>query len=146
MISKHNRRFINSVQNGSFQIFKLQNNSNSLPYSLRLDDEEKSLFNTSLLSPFAANSEPAYNRHLKYHADSNFVVSFILFLLQNFYFYSFYHSYPIALQLVASGKVDVKPLVTHRFFLEQSRDAFATSCSGQDGAIKVIIQCFKNKN
>ncbi|XP_004207543.2 sorbitol dehydrogenase isoform X1 [Hydra vulgaris] len=49
--------------------------------------------------------------------------------------------YPAALELVSSGKVDVKPLITHRFTLEQSADAFAMSASQSDGAIKVMISC-----
>jgi len=49
--------------------------------------------------------------------------------------------YPKALELITSGKIDVKPLVTHRFKLEQSHDAFATSGSPGSGAIKVMISC-----
>lgn len=52
--------------------------------------------------------------------------------------------YPIALDLVASGAVDVKPLVTHRFKLEESLQAFETARSGAGNAIKVIIQCHKD--
>ncbi|KAG8181968.1 hypothetical protein JTE90_026906 [Oedothorax gibbosus] len=51
--------------------------------------------------------------------------------------------YPIALGLVASGAVDVKPLITHRFKLEESVKAFETSHSGAGGAIKVLINCAK---
>lgn len=50
--------------------------------------------------------------------------------------------YPIALDLVASGKLDVKPLITHRFKLEQSHEAFKTSGAGTN-AIKVMINCEK---
>lgn len=49
--------------------------------------------------------------------------------------------YPIALGLVASGAVDLKPLITHRFKLEESVKAFETSHSGAGGAIKVLINC-----
>ncbi|CAH3121192.1 unnamed protein product [Pocillopora meandrina] len=49
--------------------------------------------------------------------------------------------YPAALALVASGKVDAKPLITHHFKLEQSLDAFETSRTGAGGAIKVMIHC-----
>ena len=52
-------------------------------------------------------------------------------------------SYPIALELVASGDVNVKALITHRFKLEQSHDAFNASGAGKDGAIKVMISCQK---
>lgn len=51
--------------------------------------------------------------------------------------------YPIALGLIASGAVDVKPLITHRFKLEESLKAFETAHSGVGGAIKVIINCAK---
>jgi len=48
--------------------------------------------------------------------------------------------YPIALDLVSTGKINVKPLITHRFTLEQTLQAFETSRLGTDGAIKVIIK------
>ena len=50
-------------------------------------------------------------------------------------------SYPVALSMVASGQIDVKPLVTHRFALEQSLAAFETARTGAGGAIKVMIDC-----
>jgi len=49
--------------------------------------------------------------------------------------------YPTAIAMVASGKVDVKPLITHRFSLEQTLDAFETARTGAGGAIKVMIKC-----
>jgi len=49
--------------------------------------------------------------------------------------------YPTALDLVASGKVNVKPLITHRFALENSQQAFDASGAGNNGAIKVMISC-----
>lgn len=52
--------------------------------------------------------------------------------------------YPIALDLVASGKVNVKPLITHHFKLEDSLKAFETSKTGTDGAIKVMIHCYQD--
>ena len=62
-------------------------------------------------------------------------------LISLFVFFSFYPSYPKALALVASGAVNVKPLITHHFKLEQSLDAFETSRTGAGGAIKVVIHC-----
>ncbi|XP_071090101.1 sorbitol dehydrogenase-like [Haliotis cracherodii] len=47
-----------------------------------------------------------------------------------------------AVKLVASGKVDVKPLITHRFPLEKSLDALKTTESGV--AIKVMVRCADN--
>jgi len=49
--------------------------------------------------------------------------------------------YPAALALVASGKVDVKKLITHRYKLEESHEAFETAKTGAGGAIKVMISC-----
>ena len=51
------------------------------------------------------------------------------------------HSYPTALELVASGKVNLKPLVTNRFKLEESHKAFTTSSSPGCNTIKVMISC-----
>lgn len=47
--------------------------------------------------------------------------------------------YPLALLLIAEGKVDPRPLITHRFDLEQALEAFETVKRG-DG-IKVMIKC-----
>lgn len=49
--------------------------------------------------------------------------------------------YPTALAMVASGKVNVKPLVTHRFKLASAVEAFQTAKTGAGGAIKVVIDC-----
>lgn len=51
--------------------------------------------------------------------------------------------YPSALAMIASGTVNVKPLVTHHFKLEQTLEAFETARTGAGGAIKVIITCHK---
>ena len=47
--------------------------------------------------------------------------------------------YPKAISMVASGKVDVKPLITHRFKLEETVKAFEAAREG--GAVKVMIKC-----
>lgn len=44
---------------------------------------------------------------------------------------------------VASGLINVKPLITHRFKLEESAQAFETAKTGAGGAIKVMIGCKK---
>lgn len=55
------------------------------------------------------------------------------------------NTYPKAIQMISSGAVNVKPLVTHHFPLEKSYDAFETARTGAGNAIKVVIDCFKSK-
>jgi len=55
--------------------------------------------------------------------------------------FRYVNCYPKALALVASGKVDVKRLITHHFKLEETLQAFETSRTGAGGAIKVMIHC-----
>jgi len=51
-----------------------------------------------------------------------------------------YHgTYAKALEIVATGQVNLKGLVSHRFSLEQVQEAFETAEVGKDGAIKVAI-------
>jgi hypothetical protein len=45
--------------------------------------------------------------------------------------------YPAALSLIASGRIDVKPLITHRYTIKESVQAFEMAESGQ--AIKVMV-------
>ncbi|XP_033236861.1 sorbitol dehydrogenase-like isoform X2 [Drosophila pseudoobscura] len=49
------------------------------------------------------------------------------------------NDYSAALALVASGKVNVKRLVTHHFDITETAKAFETSRYGHGGAIKVMI-------
>jgi L-iditol 2-dehydrogenase len=49
--------------------------------------------------------------------------------------------YPASLGLIASGRIDVKPLITHRYTINESVQAFEMAESGE--AIKVMIQCGK---
>lgn len=53
--------------------------------------------------------------------------------------FRYVNCYPTALNMIASGKVNVKPLITHRFSLEQTMDAFNTTLKGE--GIKVMIKC-----
>ncbi|XP_076249409.1 sorbitol dehydrogenase [Calliopsis andreniformis] len=51
------------------------------------------------------------------------------------------NDYADALDLLASNKIDVKPLITHNYKLEETVQAFETSKSGKDDVIKVMIHC-----
>uniref|UniRef100_A0A0P4VXA0 Sorbitol dehydrogenase n=1 Tax=Scylla olivacea TaxID=85551 RepID=A0A0P4VXA0_SCYOL len=55
--------------------------------------------------------------------------------------FRYVNCYPLALDMIASGKINVKPLITHRFKLEESIKAFETAATGSGGAIKVMISC-----
>jgi threonine dehydrogenase-like Zn-dependent dehydrogenase len=50
------------------------------------------------------------------------------------------HDFPIAVELIASGLIDVSPLVTHTFPLTQAPEAFELFADRRDGAIKVILR------
>nr|KAG5701049.1 hypothetical protein BaRGS_008770 [Batillaria attramentaria] len=49
--------------------------------------------------------------------------------------------YPTALSLVATGAVDVKPLITHHFSLDETVKAFQTAVTPESQAVKVMIHC-----
>lgn len=49
------------------------------------------------------------------------------------------NTYPTAVELVASGQVNLKPLVTHHFALTDIEQAMETAHSRIGGAIKVIV-------
>ncbi|TIA87877.1 hypothetical protein E3P99_02925 [Wallemia hederae] len=53
--------------------------------------------------------------------------------------YRYANQYPRSIRLVAEGYVDLKPLVTHRFALEDAQDAFDTAGNPASGAIKVQV-------
>lgn len=55
--------------------------------------------------------------------------------------FRYVNCYPTAIELLSSGKVDVKKLITHRFKLEEAAKAFETTRTGAGGAVKVIIDC-----
>lgn len=48
--------------------------------------------------------------------------------------------YERSLELVRSGRIDLAPMVTHRYPLEQAADAFETAASKNGGAIKVVVE------
>jgi L-iditol 2-dehydrogenase len=47
------------------------------------------------------------------------------------------HTYPRAIQLVESGKVDVRSMVSHRFPLDQFQQAFEVAAKRE--GLKVVI-------
>lgn len=44
------------------------------------------------------------------------------------------------MDLIASGKIDVKRLITNRYKFEQAEDAFELVMQGKESVIKVIIE------
>lgn len=53
-------------------------------------------------------------------------------------------SYRDALTLIASKQVNLKPLITHRFKIEETLEAFKTAETGVGDPIKVMIHCNNN--
>ncbi len=52
----------------------------------------------------------------------------------------FRRDFPLAMQWIAERRIDVNPLVTHRFPLSQIQQAFETFRDRRDGAIKVFVE------
>ena len=53
-----------------------------------------------------------------------------------------YSDFPRALELLATGEVNVKPLISHRFPLSQAVEAFEVACNKESsGAIKILLDC-----
>ena len=48
--------------------------------------------------------------------------------------------YERSLELIRTGRVDLEPLVTHRFALEDAPEAFEVASTKRDGAIKVLLE------
>ncbi|XP_076817847.1 sorbitol dehydrogenase-like [Clavelina lepadiformis] len=49
------------------------------------------------------------------------------------------NTYPAAIHMLSSGQVNVKPLVTHRYPLEETEEAFSVTRAGE--GIKVMLKC-----
>jgi len=47
--------------------------------------------------------------------------------------------YERALELVRTGRIELEPMVTHRFSLDEIAEAFAVADSKSGGAIKVVV-------
>ncbi len=53
-----------------------------------------------------------------------------------------YTDFPRAIECLATGKIRVDPLITHRFALTHALEAFQTACNKSwTGAIKIILDC-----
>jgi L-iditol 2-dehydrogenase len=50
------------------------------------------------------------------------------------------HTYPRSIRLVESGAVDMTSMISHRFPLEQTPEAFALNVAYQDEVVKVVIE------
>jgi threonine dehydrogenase-like Zn-dependent dehydrogenase len=49
------------------------------------------------------------------------------------------HDFPIAVDMIAGGAIDVEPLVTHYFPLGQAQEAFSMFAQRRDGVIKAVL-------
>ena len=52
---------------------------------------------------------------------------------------SFERDFPLAMRWIAEGRIDVSPIITHRFPIEQIQEAFDTFAERRDGAQKVFL-------
>lgn len=52
----------------------------------------------------------------------------------------FEHTFPLAMQWIAEGRVNLKPLITHSFELSQIQTAFDVFRGRKEGALKVIVR------
>ena len=52
---------------------------------------------------------------------------------------SFERDFPLAMQWIAERRVDLSPLVTHHFPVQEIQEAFETFADRRDGALKVFI-------
>ena len=53
--------------------------------------------------------------------------------------FRYVYTYPAAINLLASGAVDLTPMITHHFPFEETLEGFEYAEKGTDGAVKVMI-------
>jgi alcohol dehydrogenase len=53
------------------------------------------------------------------------------------------HDFPIAVEMIATGVIDVGPLVTHRFPFSRAEEAYTLFADRAEGAIKVVLTAEK---
>lgn len=51
------------------------------------------------------------------------------------------NNFPTAIDMISSGKVNVKPLISHRFKLEETQKAFQLALKNDGKAAKIMISC-----
>ena len=51
----------------------------------------------------------------------------------------FRRDFPLAMRWIAEGRIDLAPLVTHRYTIEKVQTAFETFRDRTDGALKVLV-------
>ncbi|RFU34907.1 hypothetical protein B7463_g1437, partial [Scytalidium lignicola] len=49
------------------------------------------------------------------------------------------NTYPTGIRMVSSGQIDLKPFITHKFPLEQTKEAFELTMKGPKGLMKCMI-------
>lgn len=54
--------------------------------------------------------------------------------------FRYVYTYPAAINLLASGAVDVEAMITHHFPLDEMLNAFEHAEKGTDGAVKVMLE------
>jgi len=52
----------------------------------------------------------------------------------------FERDFPLAMRWIAEGRVDVSPIITHRYPMEQIQEAYEVFLNRTDGALKVIVE------
>lgn len=52
----------------------------------------------------------------------------------------FARDFPLAMRWIGEGRLNVKPLITHRFPLENIQEAFEVFLEKRDGALKVLVE------
>jgi L-iditol 2-dehydrogenase len=50
------------------------------------------------------------------------------------------HDFALAVELIATGAIDVRPMITHKFPFLKAQDAFTLFSRRRDGAMKVILE------
>ena len=51
----------------------------------------------------------------------------------------FERDFPLAMRWISEGRIDVAPIITHRFDLSNIQEAFETFRERRDGALKVLV-------